>query len=191
MHRLMLTSSAYRMMSAGPDLSEANARIDPENVTYWHMNPRRMEAEVVRDSALYLAGMLEEKMGGEDIDEKDGLKSRRRSLYIRTSPENRAEFLKLFDQPDPTECYMRSESIMPQQALALANSSLTMEAAKALSETFTALDDDRFIAAAFQLILGLKPSSDEAAESKRFLGTAARWSLVHALLNHNEFVTVR
>ena len=50
--------------------------------------------------------------------------SRRRSLYLRHAQEKRAVFLKVFDSPSANDCYRRIESVMPQQALALANSPL-------------------------------------------------------------------
>jgi hypothetical protein len=118
-HRIIVTSHAYRMVSSGTQLSASNQKIDPENNSFWHMNPRRLEAEVVRDTALYLADV-------------DGLVSFRRSVYLRHSPENQVEFLKLYDQPNPTDCYMRTESVIPQQALASTNSTLTLEAARSL-----------------------------------------------------------
>jgi len=45
------------------------------------------------------------------------------------------EFLSLFDSPNPVECYRRSESIAPQQALAMANSTLTLAQARILAKT--------------------------------------------------------
>src|SRR5262249_13630927 len=61
MHRLIVTSSAYRMDSS---MDAANAALDPENRYLWRMNARRMEAEVVRDSVLHVAGQLDETLGG-------------------------------------------------------------------------------------------------------------------------------
>ncbi len=181
-HRLILTSSAYRMASTGPDTEH-----------FTRVAPHRMEAEVLRDSVLYLAGVLDESESGSDIDENDALKSRRRSLYIRQSPETRAEFLKLFDQPDPTDCYVRTESVIPQQALAVANSSLSLDAARLLADRLGSKPD--FISAAFETVTGVAPTADEVAESRRFLASLApekaRVMFVHALLNHNEFVTIR
>lgn len=181
-HRLILTSSAYRMASTGPDTEH-----------FTRVAPHRMEAEVLRDSVLYLAGVLDESESGPDIDENDALKSRRRSLYIRQSPETRAEFLKLFDQPDPTDCYIRTESVIPQQALAVANSTLSLDAARLLADRLAAKPD--FISAAFETTTGVAPTRDEVTESRRFLASMApekaRVMFVHALLNHNEFVTIR
>ncbi|MEO8129273.1 MAG: DUF1549 domain-containing protein, partial [Bryobacteraceae bacterium] len=117
-HRMLLTSKAYRMASSGAALTEANQKIDPENKFFWHMNTRRMEAETIRDAVLYQAGLLDLTTGGPDIDENQAFDSHRRSLYLRQTPDSQAEFLKLYDQPMPNDCYIRPESIIPQQALA-------------------------------------------------------------------------
>src|SRR5438552_17483577 len=138
-HRLIVTSSTYRMASTR---EEADAKIDPDNIYLWRMPSRRMEAELVRDNLLYLAGNLDLTMGGPEIDHKLGLTSKRRSIYLRTAAEKEVEFLKLFDNASVTECYMRKPSVMPQQALALANSELALNQAEALSQKLL-LDSDR------------------------------------------------
>ena len=135
LHRILLTSKAYRMASSGAVLSATNQKIDADNKFFWHMNPRRMEAETVRDAVLYQAGLLDLSVGGPDIDESQALYSRRRSLYLRQTPESQAEFLRLFDQPNPTECYVRTESIIPQQALATANSTFFGEASRLIARS--------------------------------------------------------
>ena len=98
------------------------------------MNPGRMEAEVVRDSILHLAGALDPRMGGQELENKDALTTTRRSLYYSFNPESdgRSEFSALFDAPDPNECYRRTRSVIPQQALALTNSKLVHDHAAAL-----------------------------------------------------------
>src|SRR5438094_8606222 len=106
---LIVTSITYRMAST-PD--EANAKIDPDNIYLWRMNSRRMEAEVVRDNLLYVAGDLDETMGGPDIDHKLGLTSKRRSIYLRIAAEKEVEFRTIFDGPAVTECYERHPSVM-------------------------------------------------------------------------------
>ena len=59
MHRLMVTSSAYRMQSSGYTADSPQMKIDADNTWLWHMNVRRLEAEAVRDSVLALAGKLD------------------------------------------------------------------------------------------------------------------------------------
>ena len=50
----------------------------------------------------------------------------RRSIYFRTAPDLQMDMLKVFDVASPNECFQRSESIVPQQALALANGKLSV-----------------------------------------------------------------
>jgi hypothetical protein len=226
MHRLMVTSNAYRMDSNNDPVSAA---VDADNRYLWRMNPRRMEAELVRDSVLHVAGQLDPAIGGPDLDENLGLTSRRRSVYFRHAAEKEVEFLALFDAANVTECYRRVESIIPQQALAMANSSLVLAQSRVLAGRLwqeVAGQQSRaatvsFISAAFERILGRPPAPQEQAECARFLSTQAalfrdpkkltafnagvscsvlpaadpqqraRENLVHVLMNHNEFVTVR
>jgi mono/diheme cytochrome c family protein len=207
LHRLIVTSSTYRMDST-PD-PESLAR-DPENRHLWRMNPRRMEAEVVRDSVLFLGGVLDPTMGGPDLDPEEGLRIARRSLYFRHAAEKQVEFLVIFDAAGVTECYRRAESIVPQQALAMFNSSLTLEQsgrlARALSEK--AEDASTFVGASFLQVLGRPPTEEERAECDRFLANSsrpaisadiggdgsalrARERVILVLFNHHEFVTIR
>src|SRR5262249_52612969 len=124
LHRLIVTSSAYRMRSTSKSDNPNLAR-DPENRFLWRFQPMRMQAEVVRDSVLWTPGQLEPNLGGPEIDQAQGLVSRRRSLYFAHHGENRMEFLELFDAPNPCDCYQRTSWVLPQQALALINSELT------------------------------------------------------------------
>ena len=218
MHRLIVTSSAYRMAST-PD--DASARIDPDNIFLWRMNSRRLEAEAVRDNLLWVSGGLDLAMGGPDIDHKLGLTSKRRSLYLRSAAEKEVEFLKIFDGPSVTECYERRPSVMPQQALALANSELALAQAKSLARGLSdeaGADEGKFVSLAFPRLLARHPTREETRFCVAFLShqngpngrfatpirqqlepdsrshvsaQRARENLVLVLMNHNDFVTVR
>jgi hypothetical protein len=195
MHKLLVTSRTYRMAST-PDA--ANAKIDPDNVYLWRMNSRRMEAEVVRDNLLHIAGELDATMGGPDIDHMQGLKSKRRSIYLRQAAEKEVEFLKIFDGPAVTECYVRRPTVVPQQALAMANSELTANMSKSLAKKLSAksASDDQFARAAFEQILSRHPKAEELKVCREFLAKnaaaeRARENLVTVLFNHNDFVTIR
>ncbi len=211
-HRLLVTSAAYRMSSTA---SKAELAKDPDNRYLWRMSSRRMEAEAVRDNILYTAGSLDETMGGPEIDHNLGLVSKRRSIYLRIAAEKETEFLKQFDSPSVTECYERKPSVMPQQALALANSQLTLDQSKLLAQKLDldcCMTPKEFVAAAFKQVLGRMPTAREAKLSEEFLAKAsvpaagtktvsadapatsldrAKQSLVLVLFNHNDFVTVR
>jgi hypothetical protein len=186
-HRLILTSTAYRMSST-PD--ERNAATDPDNIYLWRMPSRRMEAELIRDNLLYVSGSLDPAMGGPDIDNAAGLTSRRRSVYLRIAAEKEVEFLTVFDGPNATECYQRRPTVLPQQALALANSELGFKQAKLLTAQLPR--DESFISAAFERILARTPSADEIRLCGNFVkDDKSRENLVLVLFNHTDFVTIR
>jgi mono/diheme cytochrome c family protein len=178
LHRLMVTSQTYRMQSTAA-ANDRNRDIDPDNLYLWRMNPRRMESEVVRDSVLYLASRLDLTMFGPELDHNLALTTFRRSLYYRHAAERQARFLALFDAPSVNECYRRSESIVPQQALAMSNSTLTISQARLIArdlsrQTVAMTADHEFIRDVFSLVLGREPTDAERRECLRFLDEHAR-----------------
>jgi len=207
LHRLICTSAAYRRDSSTKGAEEAVAA-DPDNRLLWRREPIRLESQVVRDAILSLAGTLDSALGGPPVPEPQQPLSRRRSLYFWHSDISRNLFLSTFDDASVAECYRRDESIVPQQALALANAGLVHEAAATiagrLSPATAPVDDTEFLERAFTLILHRGPS---AAERAACFGALARWRAagqsaaaapdparvlaVWALFNHNDFVTLR
>ncbi len=171
-HRLMVTSSAYRMQSWPSRKDHPNLKEDPENRYLWRMNQRRMEAEVVRDSILAAAGELDPTVGGPELDHHQGQRSRRRSLYFTHTPNENMPFLKLFDLADAEGCYRRYESIVPQQALALSNSEMSFSHSHLLARKISnkvGKNAKRFVVSAFESVLGREPSQGEKEESLKFL----------------------
>ena len=209
LHRLIVTSNAYRMTSSSAGAAAENLVEDPENRYLWRMNPIRMESQIVRDALLSLAGELDLTMGGPSIPISNET-SRRRSLYFVHSNVEHQKFLSMFDDASVLDCYRRSESIIPQQALALENSPLANEMAEKITGRImagmTPLDDHEFIQCAFMTVLNVVPSVAEESTvmtAMRDLAAAARLAqrpnpegdtrvrIVQALLNHHDFVTVR
>jgi len=210
-HRLIVESSTYQMSSSLHDLPEKNLKIDPDNKFLWHREPIRIESQVVRDSILKLSGTLDPTMGGPPIEASDQPKSLRRSLYFFHSNNDRNLFLTTFDEAMVKDCYQREQSIVPQQALALSNSRLVHESAPKIAEKITQQlqsknqnDDTRFIRLAFIYTLSMEPGPDEMAVSVKALESwkklsgknsggdlQARANLIWALVNHNDFVTLR
>ena len=176
LHRLIVTSSTYRQASHTAE-SSAGAS-DPDNLYLARFPSRRLEAEVVRDCVLAAAGELDRTFGGPDIDHAQGLTTKRRSVYFRHAAEKQMTFLKLFDAAAVTECYERRESVMPQQALALANSELTLVQSRLLARRLFAVtkgDDDAFIAAAYESVVSRSPNDAERAECREFLTQQTAW----------------
>ena len=174
-HRLMVTSNTYQMQSGFGDPESSNQTRDPDNRYYWRRKPYRLEAEAIRDSLLQVAGQLDSTLGGPSIPADKAQECYRRSLYFQHTPHTQSTFLKVFDAADPTQCYRRSQSIVPQQALALANSELSLTLARLLGRDISrqtaaaGQQESRFIEEAFQRVLGRPPSEKEHQTSKSFL----------------------
>jgi hypothetical protein len=174
------------------------------------MNSTRMDANTVRDSLLSLAGDLDPALGGPPVPLAQQEGSRRRSLYFFHSHNEHNKLLDTFDNANVLECYRRSESIVPQQALALWNSRLAQTAATKINDRLHTrlkdVEDAKFVTAAFEHVLGTAPSKDELAVCLEALTELraelkdvkepektkrVRLQVVQALINHNDFVTVR
>jgi hypothetical protein len=192
LHRLIVTSDAYRRASHSAVANETNLQRDPDNRFLWRMNPSRMEAEVVRDGVLHLAGALDARFCGQELENTESETSMRRSLYFSCHPETggRSAMAAMFDAPEPTDCYRRTSSVLPQQALVLTNSKLVHDHSAALVRQI-GLEAPDFVTAAFEHVLSRAPSADELASCRAFLKDGSKESLVRVLLNHNDFVTVR
>jgi hypothetical protein len=174
-HRLIVTSSAYRMSSGAVGMAAANLARDRDNRYLWRMNARRMESEVVRDAVFFTAGNLNLARGGPDIAFKLASEIPRRSIYFQHAYEKENKLLELFDSASVSECYRRSESIVPQQALALANSEVAVNESRILAKKLSeAANKDAqpqvaFVRLAFEQILSRAPSTAELGECQQFL----------------------
>ncbi len=204
-HRLLVLSNTYRMSSSSLAATEKNLKDDAENRHYWRMNSLRMESQVVRDSLLHLAGELDLTLAGPPVEMPKQDASKRRSLYFFHSAIERNKFLTTFDEADPLDCYRRRDSIIPQQALALSNSKLALgmtdKIATRLAKTAGSKD---FAREAFTWILGYAPTTNELEACEQSMTRwvelnkmrpdaqhRARTQLIQALLNHNDFITIR
>jgi hypothetical protein len=199
LHREIVASQVYRRASHGDEASmTASKAIDPDNRYHWRFNTLRLEAEAVRDSVLLSSRLLDTKVGGPDISHDSGETVYRRSLYFRTAYEKQMTMMVLFDAANPSECYIRRPSIVPQQALVLANSTLCRVASRTLADRLwneTNQDSKEFIRLLFLSTLNRLPSEAEYASCSDYLGQSSvslsHQSLAHVLMNHNDFVTVR
>ena len=114
LHRLIVTSQRLpAVVLERRRRPRRPGRPIPENRCYWRMNPIRMEAQVVRDSLLHLAGELDLDDGRPVDPGRTTRSSRRRSLYFFHSHNDHQKFLSTFDDASVLECYRRAESIVP------------------------------------------------------------------------------
>jgi len=185
LHRLIITSATYQQSSA---YRETAAKVDPENKLLWRFPRQRLEGEVIRDSALAVAGMLNPKMGGPSIFPElppgmptprggwkvnDSASERnRRSVYVFVRRNTRYPMFDSFDMPDPHEsCSRRNITTSPIQALTLLNSKLTLEwaqgfAGRVLDNAGT--DAQRQVETAFRLAYGRLPDKSERRMAEEF-----------------------
>jgi len=185
LHRLIVTSSTYRQSTA-PRPAEAKA--DPDDNLLWRFPRKRLEAEIIRDSALAVAGVLNPKMGGPGVFPeipagmevrggwtvaKNAAERNRRSVYIFVRRNTRYPMLEAFDMPDPYEtCPRRYRTTTPSQALMLLNNGLTIQWAQRLAGRVLnqgASNRNEMIVAAYRLAYCRHPSPEEMQDVGEFL----------------------
>jgi hypothetical protein len=185
----MVLSSTYRQSSSlRPDLRE----VDPGNRLLASQNPRRLEAEFVRDNALAIAGLINLDMGGpsshpyqppgyyaniqfpnRDYYPESDDRQYRRGVYMHWQRTFLHPMLANFDAPSREECTAnRIVSNTPQQALTLLNDPTFVEAAKVFAAkllTTSMNADDQRITQAYHDALGRAPRSKELQSLEKFL----------------------
>ncbi|MBL8234982.1 MAG: DUF1553 domain-containing protein, partial [Bryobacterales bacterium] len=211
MHRLMMTSGAYRQSSENT-AANGNGK-DSDNKLLWRFPRRRLQAEEIRDSILMISGRLNPERGGpsvfpplpEDLadfarygrggalmwetNEKEE-DARRRSVYTFQRRSMPLPMMAAFDAPVFSEsCERRSSTTTPLQALSMLNGNLIQEEASQLARRISAAagsDRDAQIARAFEHVLNRKPSPAEMAKFRAFGGGLD--AVCRILLNSNEFL---
>src|SRR6185369_4332720 len=129
MHREIMLSATYAL---GSDYSRENYAKDPDNRWLWRSNRRRLDAEALRDSLLFVSGSLQLTMGGEPNRLSDE-KNFRRTVYGFVSRSKTDGQLSLFDFPDPNYTSEdRKQTDTPLQKLFFLNSSFVQNQADAL-----------------------------------------------------------
>ena len=176
MHRLMMTSSVYRQVSIVSDEAE---RVDPDNVLLSHMPLRRMEAEVLNDTLLLVAGRLDETRYGVAepvLLRDDGLvtpieteKGWRRSIYIAQRRKEIPTLLDNFDLPPMSpNCVERTESTVSLQALYLMNNGMVRRLADSLADRIVrdaGHDPQTQIESLYWMAVNRPPTAEEAKAS--------------------------
>ena len=130
MHRLIMLSAAYQQSTRA---SAATLAGDPENKLLGRMNRRRLDAEAVRDTLLFVSGRLTSEQGGAPFTDLD---TPRRTLYLMAARTgaNTSEFGRLFDRADPSMIVAeRGQSVVAPQALFFLNDPFVSGIAKTLA----------------------------------------------------------
>jgi mono/diheme cytochrome c family protein len=187
MHRLILSSEAYRRSSAHPD-RKLHAEKDANNTSYAVFTPRRLTAEELRDSLLLVSGELNPAMGGiparPEINLEAALQPRqvmgtfaeawepspkpeqrhRRSVYALQIRGQLDPFMEVFNSPSPDlSCEAREASTITPQVFSLFNGQGTYDRALALAARLKKETTSReeAVAKAFTLAYGRNPRTAE------------------------------
>ncbi len=188
MHRLIVTSATYRRASrTRVDLAER----DPQNRLLARQNRLRLDAEIVRDNALAVSGLLSRKLGGPSVfppqpagiyqftqvrrpwQTSNGSARHRRGLYTFFQRSAPYPALIVFDAPDSTSaCTRRVRSNTPLQALTLLNDQAFVELARGLASRVRAEGGSSVreqVRHAFRLCLTREPLPAEARRLEDYL----------------------
>ncbi len=191
MHRLMMTSAAYRRAASPAPAAFAK---DPENKLLWRMNRRRLEGEAIRDTILAVSGTLNPAMGGPGVyaqlpkgvnvefpnNDKElswgtatADDNYRRSIYLFQRRSLTFPLMDVFDgAPMNQSCAARPQTTVAPQALALFNGEFTREAAGHFATRLrreAGNDVPKQIERAFQLAFTRPPSNVERVTALKFL----------------------
>jgi hypothetical protein len=195
LHKLIMTSTAYRQSSAHNPRGEQR---DPENHLYWRKPVQRLDAEVIRDATLSASGALNQNMFGSPIpvrpdvhgqivvgidktqgDNKmpveESLKGEefRRSVYIQARRSRPLAMLHAFDAPVmETNCDRRQSSTVATQSLMLMNSPFILDQAARFAKRLrkeNGEDSIRQITRAWQLAFSRNPTENEVSAAREFL----------------------
>ena len=211
LHRLIMTSEAYRMSSQFQD--SASAAQDPNAVYLWRYPIQRLDAEIVRDAIMSVSGALDLTVGGPPVfphipaeilasmsegiwkRQEDGPQSWRRSVYVYRKRGLVFPMFEVFDLPDQnTTCGRRNVSTVPTQALTMLNDEFVLRQAKLFADRVKEAapgDPARQIDLAYRIALSRSPREEEARLAADFLRKRSLADFTHVLLNLNEFLYVR
>ncbi|MEO2023308.1 MAG: DUF1553 domain-containing protein, partial [Pirellulaceae bacterium] len=203
-HRLILESATYHQSTR---FAAGAAEQDAENRLLWRFTPRRLEAEVIRDTMLQVSGALDETMHGPSFKpftvttfnthfyhlfDSDKPQFNRRTVYRANVITGRDPLLDCFDCPSPSIATpRRRNTITPTQALALMNNSFVLRQSKLFARRVEQLVGphlEKQVVHAFERALTRKPGEQEKnklVELGRQHGLA---NVCWVLLNSSEFL---
>jgi len=177
LHRWIMLSKTYQQSSelSAAAMQGGYGKTDPENMYLWHMPRRRLDFEALRDSVISVAGNLDLTMGGRPVELTADPFPKRRTVYGNIERQNLPGMFRTFDFASPdTHSPQRYFTTVPQQALFMMNSPFVIENAKSVAKKTAAKDAplEQRIEQLYALIYSRKPTADELAIGKKFLGAS-------------------
>ena len=173
MHRLMMTSQAYRQ-TARYEPSERENLEDPSNRLLWRFPPGRLSAEEVRDAMLSISGELKHRDGGTSQGDEAPV----RSVYVKKMRNTPNAVLQCFDAPlgfasEPS----RLNTTTATQSLLLSNSPWPLGRARAMAKRLlagNAKPSAKEIDHAYRMVWGRAPSQEEIDAGVEFIESQSK-----------------
>lgn len=209
LHRMILGSAVWQQGGSGggnldgtepvsADSSVDPQEVDPDNLLWWNMPPRRLEAEILRDSMLAVSGTLNRESFGPSfkpyippeanlarnlqgdkypVDAPDNAETRRRSIYMFHKRLLPYPLLQAFDRPDLlVSCSRRQDTTVAPQALAMMNDRFIRTCAGNFADRLQdhcGADVPSIVVQSFQWALSRQPTDTEQLEASRFIQARA------------------
>ncbi len=166
-HQLIMGSAVYQQ-ATGADPSKL--KVDPTNTLLSHRLPQRLQAEAVRDSLLFVSGVLDPQMFGPGTLDQA---SRRRSIYFTVKRSQLVPAMQAFDAPEPLVSQAtRPTTTVAPQALLLMNSPHVRSWAAAFAKRLAPVPQPSSagaVARAYALALNRPPTPVEQADAVAFI----------------------
>ena len=168
LHREIMLSAVYQ---SSADNNPASYEKDSGNRLYWRVERRRMTAEQIRDSLLFVAGALDTKAGGPSIPLTP--LADRRTVYGKVSRYRLDDYLQLFDFPSPNlSAEKRFTTSVPLQRLFFMNSDFMQQQGERVARLVEGeADNAARIKKAYRVIFGRAASDKEVAAGLAFLSS--------------------
>jgi hypothetical protein len=168
LHRDIMLSSVYQLSTA---MNDAAYEKDSGNRLYWRANPKRLDAEQIRDAVLAVAGNLDKALGGPS--EALTPSFMRRTVYGKVGRYKLDDYLQLFDFPSPAiSAEKRFTTTVPIQRLFMMNSDFMHVEAEELAKRVVSEADNRLrIKKLYQLVYGREASENEIVLGIEYLKT--------------------
>ncbi|MBP9224768.1 MAG: PSD1 domain-containing protein [Verrucomicrobiales bacterium] len=184
MIRALMLTRTYQLSST---VDQSNYAIDPDNIFLWRASQKRLEAEVLRDTVLFVSGQLEERPVKSQIYERGDVQVgdvrrrlfelpdydvRYRSVYLPILRGYLPDSLALFDFAEPSLVVgMRNDTLVPAQALYMMNSDFIQKYSRLYSEGMMEKDADATnrIRHAYRVILSRAPNDEELGFGEDFI----------------------
>ncbi len=189
MHKLIMMSNAYQMSSAGNATALAK---DSQNDLFWRFDMRRLEAEEIRDSVLFVNGKLNLKMGGPSVfptipeavlagqsqpgngwGKSTPEEQARRSIYVHVKRSLIVPTLASLDSADTDfTCPVRFVTTQSTQALTMLNSQFSTEESKAFAKRLrneAGEQPAKQVHLALRLALCREPSAEQVGRGVKYM----------------------